>query len=288
MASSKGDLAGRVRVDDGPDGLALIVDETVASLSSKETNRSALVWDALALPVLATTERPSVLILGLGGGTAARALRRLRPEAQIVGVELDAEVIRLAKKHFDLDALKVEVIHQDALEFLRKDRRQFDLILDDVFVGYARSIHKPRWLPRPGFRLAKRRLKEGGVLVSNALAEAKYLQRGMQELFPGLLRLRVPDFENQILVAGQLAALEILEQASSKQLNGIKVERPGSVGTLLPRSITDSRWLRLARLAVSLTAAALCRTRFRRSETIHRCCGGESTWTCHGNPTGIP
>ena len=25
--------------------------------------------------------RPSVLILGLGGGTAARALRRLRPEA---------------------------------------------------------------------------------------------------------------------------------------------------------------------------------------------------------------
>ena len=30
------------------------------------------------------------------------------------------QVIRLAKKHFDLDALKVEVIHQDALEFLRK------------------------------------------------------------------------------------------------------------------------------------------------------------------------
>eukprot|EP00434_Breviolum_minutum_P014793 symbB.v1.2.013045.t1/scaffold915.1/size152478/7 len=165
--------AQRIRVQDGDDGLELIIDETVASCDRS----GGLVWDALALPVTCVNSRPSVLILGLGGGTCASALRRLNPQATIVGVELDAEVIRLAKQHFNLDKLNIEVVNQDALHFLRKEKRQFDLIIDDVFAGYARSVKKPRWFPNPGLRLAKARLKGGGVLVSNALAEAKYLQR---------------------------------------------------------------------------------------------------------------
>lgn len=38
---------------------------------------------------------PSVLILGLGGGTAAQRIRELRPGAHIVGVEFDQEADRL-------------------------------------------------------------------------------------------------------------------------------------------------------------------------------------------------
>lgn len=85
------------------------------------------------------------------------------------------QVIQAAKEHFDLDALKVEIVEMDALHFLRKagggkalpllpqpqEQRHFDLIIDDIFVGYARSVQKPRWLPRPGLALAKKRLSPG-------------------------------------------------------------------------------------------------------------------------------
>ncbi|CAK9116570.1 unnamed protein product [Durusdinium trenchii] len=259
---------GRVRVQEGPDGLELIVDETLASLYSERRGR--FVWDALALPILAlSVSRPRVLILGLGGGTCARIIQDLSPEAVIVGVELDAEVLRVARENFDLDALEIEVCEMDALQFLREDKRKFDLIIDDVFAGYARSVKKPRWLPQPGFRLARRCLQPGGLLVTNALCrEAKYLQQGLQRLFPALLRLRVSDYENEIFLAGPTKCLSSFqERAEVQSLQDITVERPGAVGPLLPRSIKDSRYVRLGRLALSLSLTALLRV-WRQKVTI--------------------
>eukprot|EP00913_Durusdinium_trenchii_P003237 g2993.t2 len=209
--------------------LVLIELMTLASLYSERRGR--FVWDALALPILAlSVSRPRVLILGLGGGTCARIIQDLSPEAVIVGVELDAEVLRVARENFDLDALEIEVCEMDALQFLREDKRKFDLIIDDVFAGYARSVKKPRWLPQPGFRLARRRLQPGGLLVTNALCrEAKYLQQGLQRLFPALLRLRVSDYENEIFLAGPTKCLSSFqERAEVQSLQDITVERPGA------------------------------------------------------------
>ena len=53
-----------------------------------------------------------------------QAVRALDPTAEIVGVELDREVVRLARRHFGLDRLGIELVVGDALEFLRRDRRR--------------------------------------------------------------------------------------------------------------------------------------------------------------------
>ncbi|CAJ1446707.1 unnamed protein product [Effrenium voratum] len=268
----------RVRVQQGQVGLELIVDETLASVylrnSSGEDAGGPSVWDALAVPVLALPmTRPRVLILGLGGGTVARLLRRLKPEAILVGVEMDGEVIAAAKEFFDLEALQVEVVHQDGLAFLREEKRHFDLIIDDIFVGYARNLRKPRWLPWPGLRLARRRLRPGGLLVSNALEDAKYIQQGLQGWKRALLQLEVPDYANRILVAGPSQRIAQLETAAPN----FRCSRPGRVLWTTPRFLKESRFLRLSRVALSLAAGFLLRWPDKRRGLKSRsagCSGG--------------
>lgn len=162
------------------------------------------VWDALAAPILALppARRRSLLLLGMGGGSAARLARALAPRARVVGVEIDPEVVRLARRWFDLDALGLEVAVADARSYLARSRRRFDVILEDVFVGGSRDVHKPDWLPEPGLELAFRRLAPGGILASNALDEAPEVARALARRFPRVLAIGIEDYDNRVLVGG--------------------------------------------------------------------------------------
>lgn len=195
----------RVHVKRGPEGRELIVDDTFASFYRPGDAATGSVWDAIAAPLLMLPprRRRSVLLLGLGGGSAARIVRALAPSCRIVGVELDASVVRAAREHLDLDALDVEVVVDDALDFLRRDDGRWDAILEDVFVGRGDAVHKPGWLPEPGLPLAARRLLPGGVLVSNALDEATQVSRCLCGLFPRVLSIEVEDYDNRIFAAGR-------------------------------------------------------------------------------------
>ena len=95
----------RVEVKVGRRGRALRINGTFASWYEPGRASTGSVWDALAAPLLLLppARRRSVLILGLGGGSAARVVRALAPRAEIVGVEFDADVVRAAREHFDLE-----------------------------------------------------------------------------------------------------------------------------------------------------------------------------------------
>jgi spermidine synthase len=194
----------RVRVENGRRGRALRIDGTFASFYAPGRALTDSVWDALAAPLLwlPPPKRRSVLILGLGGGSAARLVRALAPRARIVGIERSAEVIRAARRWFDLEALDVEVVRANARHFLVESRRQFDLVIEDVFVGSARTVHKPEWLLEDGLALAARRLRRGGLLVSNTIDETAEVARRLRELAPALVRIDVENFDNRVLVAG--------------------------------------------------------------------------------------
>ncbi len=194
----------RVRVRNAGGGRELIVDGTFASFYRPGSAVTGSVWDALAAPLLAlpAARRGAVLILGLGGGSAARIVRAVAPEARIVGIELDAAVLAAARAHFDLDELGVDVIEADALQFLRRDRCRYDVILEDVFVGAGDAVHKPGWLPHPGLDLAAERIAPGGVLVSNTLDETRAVATALKRRFARVLRVEVDGYDNRILAAG--------------------------------------------------------------------------------------
>lgn len=194
----------RIAVHESRHGRELIVDGTFASLLRPGLATTGSVWDAIAAPVLALPpgRRRRFLILGLGGGSVARILRAVAPRAQIVGVEVDPEVVAVARRDFELGALRAELVRDDALAVLGRERRRFDAIFDDVFVGRGDAVHKPAWLPHPGHDLARRRLAPGGLLVTNTLDEARFIARSLRAAHPGVVQLEIEGFDNRILVGG--------------------------------------------------------------------------------------
>ncbi len=203
-AASRSGARPRVEVKIGRRGRALRIDGTFASWYQPGTPITGSVWDALGAPLLLLppARRRRVLILGLGGGSVARVVRALAPGGKIVGIERSAEVLRAARRHLDLEALGIEIVQSDAREYLARCRRCFDVVIQDVFLGRARSLHKPDWLPAPGYAWARRRLAPGGLLVANTLDETREVAKELRRLLPALLSIEVDDFENRVLVAG--------------------------------------------------------------------------------------
>jgi spermidine synthase len=78
------------------------------------------------------------LILGLGGGDAARLIRKYWPDAKITGVDIDSVIVELGRKHMKLDEAGVEIVIQDASKYLTSNinnlASNFDLVLVDMYV----------------------------------------------------------------------------------------------------------------------------------------------------------
>ncbi len=184
--------------------LQLRIDGTLASLRRPGRTLTGDVWWTLAAPVLLlpACAEPRVLLLGLGAGSVARAIRALAPQAAMVGVECQTEVLRLARRHFGLDALRVELVVDDALRYLRRERRRFDLVVEDLFVGPSRSVRKPGWLLGDGYPLLRRRLARGGLVACNTIHETPAVVRALRPL-GRVASLAVRDHYNHIVVAGR-------------------------------------------------------------------------------------
>jgi spermidine synthase len=80
-------------------------------------------------------QKPNItncLILGLGGGTAAKYVRLFWPEAKITGVEIDPVMIELGKKYLGLDQIELKIKLTDAYDF---DSMGYDLVIVDLYNG---------------------------------------------------------------------------------------------------------------------------------------------------------
>ena len=185
--------------------LELRIDGTQASVYRPGGGVTGVVWWTLASPILLLPRgrQRRVLLLGLAAGSVAQAVRALDPDAEIVGVEWDREVLRLARRHFGLDRLHLEVIAGDALEVLRRERRRFDLIVEDLFVGPSRSVRKPDWLLGEGYRLIRRRLRRSGFVVSNTIHETPDVVRAMRPIGGRIVSCGVRGHWNHVVVTGR-------------------------------------------------------------------------------------
>ena len=72
------------------------------------------------LALVAATERPRILDVGVGSGAIALALKDERPDARVVGVDIAPDALALARENAERLGLDVELREQDGVEAARE------------------------------------------------------------------------------------------------------------------------------------------------------------------------
>lgn len=77
----------------------------------------------------------NILVLGVAAGSVIKTLvDEIKFEGKIIGVEIDKEIITIANDYFKLDTIpNLEIIIDDAFEFVLKTKDKYDLIIIDIF-----------------------------------------------------------------------------------------------------------------------------------------------------------
>jgi len=160
---------------------------------------------AKVMPVgLALVETPRrILVVGLGGGTIPSFLHKHCPRARIDVVDIDPDVVDVAKRFFGFR--EDEMLHAhvaDGRRFIEQCREPYDLIMLDAFG--AESI--PYLLTTREFLESVRRaVSRRGVVLANVWSSGlnplyASMVRTYQEVFDDLYVLDVQGVGNKILV----------------------------------------------------------------------------------------
>lgn len=175
---------------------------------------TGLAWDLIAAAALLRKAGPprSILMLGLAGGTAFRVLRHLLPDCKLTAIDIDPEIVQLARQHMALDALDIEVITTDAYPWLGKNRRTFDVVFDDIYLAGKTDVFRPQaWNPGLLANLRKA-VAPGGLLAVNLVTGAghrnmqSHTRRILCDAFPQVRSLTTAAGMNEVLVASEVVA----------------------------------------------------------------------------------
>jgi len=107
----------------------------------------------------------SFLMIGMGGGSTSWYLHEALPKASITAVELDPEIVQLAKKYYDLkEGPRFKIATMDGRIHILRAKTSHDIIFIDAYRGPFVPFHL---MTKEFFHLTKKRLSPGGVLVQN-------------------------------------------------------------------------------------------------------------------------
>ncbi len=161
---------------------------------------------AQAVPVaFSYVPRPErMLIVGLGGGTVPSFLHLKRPKLKIDVVELDPDVIEVARSHFgfrDDDTLRAYA--GDGRRFIEQAAVRYDVILLDAFG----TDSVPRALTTQEFlRGVRRATSPSGVVIGNVWGRGDNpmydsMVRTYREVFDEVWVLDLHDAVNKLVIA---------------------------------------------------------------------------------------
>lgn len=105
------------------------------------------------VPMNAHPAPKRVLIVGGGDGGALREVCRHDIVEQVTVVEIDPQVVQTARKYFGstlatcFDDPRVEIVHEDAADYLRWKHGAFDVIIGDTSdpIGPAETLFQPQF-----------------------------------------------------------------------------------------------------------------------------------------------
>ena len=225
----------RIRVEEDDEARYMYFDRTLQSaMTLKDPTALRLVYSRYTS--IGLTFRPDakkMLLVGLGGGSIPKKLNKEFPNLEIDAIELDPEVIRIAKDHFNVKEHKNLRLHaQDGRLFLARTQQQYDIIMLDAYFTDAMPFHLAT---KQFFELAQKKLAPNGVVVANLISAvtgpsgkiARSFIRTQRQIFPQtyIFASRRPDnvsletIQNVIVVATRdkqrIDIKEIVKRASA-------------------------------------------------------------------------
>ncbi len=169
---------------------------------------------AMMLFLLFAKRTQDVLVLGLGGGSVPKYIHQFLPEMSTRVVELNPQVIAIARSHFYLpeDDARLQVIQGDGKQYLEENPQTTGMLMLDIFDGQGIP---PELYAQDFFDTCRAALKPEGMMAVNLWGSDKnfdiYLQRIEQS------------FDNRVLV--------------------IPTGRPGNIVVFgLNRPLHEARW----------------------------------------------
>ena len=129
--------SGLVKVVDVGADRQLVLDGAVLSVYARDGDwtRARREYWGKALDMVRLPRRPSVLFVGLGGGTQLHLLREGVTPRHVTAIERDPVIVRLARRWFGLGAIpRLEFLCAEAsvaVAALRRARRRFDFVMED-------------------------------------------------------------------------------------------------------------------------------------------------------------
>lgn len=171
---------------------------------------TGLAWDNLAAGCLLAPKGPprSVLMLGLAGGTTLRILRRLLPDCRFTAVDIDAEVVELAREHMRLDEIGVTVHLADAYRWAEGREERYDAIIDDCYLAGEDDVFRPEKKPDRGIGTFEHLIAPGGLFLTNLVTGSGHrrvqsrTRAAFRRAFGQVRSVTTPDSYNETLVGG--------------------------------------------------------------------------------------
>jgi spermidine synthase len=140
----------------------------------------------LTHPALFYHQNPKkILIIGGGDGGVLREVVK-HPVKEIFLVDIDKKVIEVSKKYLPsvskgaFNDKRLKVFNEDALNFVKKYKNYFDIIIDDLTdpVGPSRALWTTKF-----YRNISRALKENGLAAfQTAYLKEKFAKRARKKL----------------------------------------------------------------------------------------------------------
>jgi len=160
----------RIRVEEDDDARYMYFDRTLQSaMNLKDPTALRLIYSRYTS--VGMTFRPDakkILIVGLGGGSIPKKLQKEFPSLEIDVVEIDPEVIQIAKNNFNVrESKNLRLYAQDGRLFLARTQNQYDIILLDAYYSDAMPFHLAT---KEFFELAQRKLTPNGIIVANLIS----------------------------------------------------------------------------------------------------------------------
>jgi len=225
----------RIRIEEDDEARYMYFDRTLQSaMTLKDPTALRLIYSrytSLGFTFRADAKR--MLLIGLGGGSIPKKLNKEFPNLEIDAVELDPEVIKLAKDHFNIKEGKQLRLHaQDGRLFLTRTQNQYDIIMLDAYFTDAMPFHLAT---KQFFELAQKKLTPNGIVVANLISAvtgpsgkiARAFARTLRQVYPQtyIFASRRPDnvsletIQNVIVIATRdkqrVDIKEIVKRASA-------------------------------------------------------------------------